>query len=283
VQFGAFQPVLRLHSNHGYRLPWDYPQAPRESAQKFMRLHEALIPYAYSLARQAYDSGLPMARGLYLNYPEYSEAYTYDRQYLYGDDVLVAPVTTPGMSDVATTVWFPPGTWVDYFTGRAYTGPGAATVTTDLSTMPVFLREGGILPTRTDLVDYDAQRPLDQVTLDVAVGGSGEFDLYEDAGDGHGYRAGQFGQTLISYAENASGQGGALAIGAREGEYPGVVPERTWTVKFRNVGPPDAIAINGAPPPDSGWTYDADTRTLTVATSARATNTPTTVTYTAGP
>ncbi|GAA4002051.1 hypothetical protein GCM10022247_23490 [Allokutzneria multivorans] len=267
VQFGTFQPLLRLHSNHGVRLPWDYADQARASATKFLQLRESLVPYTYSLARQAHDTGLPMTRGMYLNYPEHEDAYRFDRQYLYGDDVLVAPVASPGMTDVKTKVWFPPGSWVDHFTGKRYTGPSVQEVSTDLSTMPVFLRGGGILPTRTDYVDHSGQRPLDQVTLDVASGGIGTFSLYEDAGEGNAYRAGEFGRTEIRYTERAGS--GTLTIMPRVGTFPGAVPNRTWTVNIRDVAAaPQAVAVAGAATP---FTYDAAARTLTVKITAAAT------------
>jgi hypothetical protein len=270
VQFGAFQPITRLHGNHSPRLPWEFPGAPEESAEKFLRLREALIPYTYSLAREAADTGVPMTRGLYLNYPEHPEAYSFKGEYLFGDDVLVAPVTTPGFGNVETKVWFPPGEWTDYFSGRTYVGPSTATVTNDLSTMPVFIRSGGVLPTRTNAVSNDAQAPLDQVTLDVATGGDGSFTLYEDAGEGHGYRSGASARTAIGYAESTR----TLTIAARDGSYPGAVPSRTWTLRFRAVDGPATVRVNGSV---VASTYDAATRTLTARTSALAAGTPTVV------
>src|SRR5207248_1774562 len=96
VQLGAFQPIFRLHSNHGDRLPWNYDATAEVSAEKFIRLREALVPYIYSLAKQARDTGLPMTRPMYLNYPDLDAAYQHPDQYLYGDDVLVAPVVSSG-------------------------------------------------------------------------------------------------------------------------------------------------------------------------------------------
>ena len=109
VQLGTFEPILRLHSNDENRLPWQYPQPVQGITESFLRLREALVPYTYTLAAEANQTGLPMARPLYLDYPDQPSAYQNPTEYLYGPDMLVAPVTTPG--DVAsTTVWFPPGT-----------------------------------------------------------------------------------------------------------------------------------------------------------------------------
>jgi alpha-glucosidase (family GH31 glycosyl hydrolase) len=171
---------------------------------------------------------------------------------------------------VETKVWFPPGEWTDYFSGRTYVGPSTATVTNNLSTMPVFIRSGGVLPTRTNAVSNDAQAPLDQVTLDVATGGDGSFTLYEDAGEGHGYRSGASARTAIGYAESTR----TLTIAARDGSYPGAVPSRTWTLRFRAVDGPATVRVNGSV---VASTYDAATRTLTARTSALAAGTPTVV------
>ncbi|WP_199440115.1 TIM-barrel domain-containing protein [Umezawaea beigongshangensis] len=264
VQLGTFQPIMRLHSNHGARLPWEYPEPARSSAASFLRLREALLPHTYTLGREAHDTGLPMNRGLYLNYPEHPEAHEFDQQYLYGDDVLVAPVTTPGTENVPTRTWIPPGEWTNWFTGETLTGPAVTTVTTDLSTMPVFLRAGGILPTRTDRVEHATQRPLDRITLDVATGAPGSYDLYEDEGDGHGYRDDAFARTPISYDDGEH----ALTVDARAGTFPGAVDGRTWTVRFRDVDEPSAVTVDGREV--SEWSYDAGTRTLTATASARA-------------
>jgi hypothetical protein len=141
VQFGTFQPIDRLHSNHSDRLPWQYGAAANASAKKFLNLRETLLPYTYRAASEATRTGTPIVRPLYLAYPGEQEAYaTAGAEYLYGPDYLVAPVTTPGTS-ATTTVWFPPGNnWKDYFTGKVYRGGASAQITTTLDTMPVFVR-----------------------------------------------------------------------------------------------------------------------------------------------
>jgi hypothetical protein len=147
VQMGTFQPIDRLHSNHSDRLPWQYGEAANASAKKFLNLRKKLQPYTYAVAAEATRTGTPIVRAMYLAYPGEQEAYaTAGSQYLYGPDLLVAPVTTPGAT-AATTVWFPPGsTWTDYFTGKRYAGGTTASITTTLDTMPVFLRSGAARP-----------------------------------------------------------------------------------------------------------------------------------------
>ena len=145
VQLGTFEPILRLHSNNENRLPWQYPQPVQGITESFLRLREALLPYTYTLAAQTHRTGLPMAQPLYLDYPDQPSAYQNPTEYLYGQDMLVAPVTTPG-NVASTTVWFPPGHWVDYFTGATFSGPSTATLSVPLNRMPVFSAAEGSSP-----------------------------------------------------------------------------------------------------------------------------------------
>ncbi|MDH2414395.1 TIM-barrel domain-containing protein [Nocardioides sp. CER19] len=268
VQLGTFQPIDRLHSNHSARLPWQYGEAAEKSAKSFLNLRERLLPYTYTLAHEATATGVPIARPLYLAYPQAQEAYARaDAEYLYGPDVLVAPVTTPGTS-ATTTVWFPPGSsWTDWFTGKTYEGGTTAQVTTDLSRMPVFLRSGGIVTTRTDDVSGDAQNPLTAATVTVAEGAaSGSATLYED--DGTTRDLTQSATTEIDYAR--LGANHRVTVAPVEGRFGGQVENRAWTVEYRNADQPRAVSANGRPLPASAWSYDSATRTLAVRTPAQS-------------
>ena len=276
VQLGTFQPVLRLHSNHGDRLPWEYGTAARTSAARFLRLRESLVPYTYTLAEQAVRTGVPLVRAMYLDYPASDEAYRHPRQYLYGDGLLVAPVTTPDApgGGAETTVWFPPGSsWTDYFTGRTYAGGTVRRITTGLDTMPVFLKSGAIVPRRTDYTDHVTGRPLSGVTLDIAAG-DGSFRLYEDAGEGHGYRTGQYATTRIRTARH--GTSTTVTIGPRRGDYPGAVTHRAYVLRLFGTDAPRSVTAGTAPV--RGWSYDPATRTTTVPLPDAPTASGTTVT-----
>lgn len=261
VQFGTFQPIDRLHGNHSDRLPWQYGPAAKTSAEKFLNLREDLVPYTYTLAEQANRTGIPVVRPLYLQYPESQDAYAQDgAEYLYGPDVLVAPVTTPGTT-ATTSVWFPPGSsWTDYFTGKTYAGGTTQDVTTDLNSMPVFVKSGGIMTTRTDNVTNDVQNPLTKVTVTAAGGASGSSSLYEDSGSTTDTQ--QSATTPIRYTEG--GPDHAVQIDPAVGSYAGQVLQRQWSVAFMNATAPTIVTINGRRVPASSWSWDAATRTLTV-------------------
>jgi VCBS repeat-containing protein len=276
VQLGTFQPIDRLHGNHSDRLPWQYGPAAKASAEKFLNLREDLVPYTYTLAEQANRTGIPVVRPLYLQYPEEQDAYAQDgAEYLYGPDVLVAPVTTPGTT-ATTSVWFPPGSsWTDYFTGKTYAGGTTQDVTTDLGSMPVFLRSGGITATRTDDVSNDVQNPLSKVTVTVAGGRPGSFSLYEDNGTTTDTR--QSATTRIRYTEGDPTH--TALINPAVGSFTGQVSQRQWTLAFMNATAPANVTINGRPAPAGSWSWDSATRTLTVTAPSQSVHSPLTISY----
>ncbi|MFJ9907526.1 TIM-barrel domain-containing protein [Streptomyces sp. NPDC101152] len=276
VQFGAFQPIDRLHSNHSDRLPWQYGTQARDSADRFLNLRENLVPYTYSLAEEANRTGVPIVRPTYLEYPD--EAQAYERagsEYFYGSDVLVAPVTSPGTS-ATTTVWFPPGQWTDYFTGRTYQGGTTQDVTTGLDTMPVFLKAGGILPTRTHDVTDDDRNPLTDVTLTIASGASGSYRLYED--DGTTARQRHSATTTVRYERDGSRH--TVSIGPARGVFPGQVQSRQWTLSLPGTAhAPTKVTATGVRLTPRDWRWDSATGTLTMTLPRHTVHGPITVTY----
>jgi hypothetical protein len=270
VQLGTFQPILRLHSDNEDRLPWQYPQPVQSITEAFLRLRESLIPYTYTLAAQANQTGLPMARPLYLDYPEQPAAYTNPTEYLYGPDMLVAPVTTPG-AVADTTVWFPPGRWVDYFTGATFTGPSTATLSEPLNRMPVFVRTGGIIPEQSSSARASSGSPT-SLTVKVYAGSSGSFSLYDDAGTGLGYTKGQDTETPITTSTDSSGDQ-QVTIGAARGHYPGQASSVAYRVEMVDLSRPSKVTLDGstlAERPSGGtrpgWSYQASTDTVTIVT-----------------
>jgi alpha-glucosidase (family GH31 glycosyl hydrolase) len=267
VQMGTFQPLLRLHSQHGRRLPWEYTGEAAEVATEFLRLRERLVPYLYTLGRVAHDTGLPLARALYLQWPEREEAYSARENFTLGDGLFIATVAAPGPLP-SVEFWLPPGQWYDFFTGEAVTGDTTIVRDVSLSEYPVYARAGTILPTQPDLPSSSAG-PQDDLTLHVWAGANGSFDLYEDAGAGFDYEAGRYVFTPIRFDE----QGGCqeLLIGAAEGrEFDGALRSRSWQVRLVGVSEPTRVTIEGVDAASGGSTpgydYDAATRTLSVRT-----------------
>ena len=262
VQLGTFQPIDRLHSDHGDRLPWSYGAAAAASATTFLRLRESLLPYTYTLAHQAHATGIPIVRPMYLNDPATEAAYAATNEYLYGDNLLVAPITSPSdaSGNAAATVWVPAGSWTDYFTGTTYVGPATVSISAGLSRMPVLVKAGGIVPLRTDYVDHAAQRPLSQLTLAVAAGADGQLALYEDAGEGPATAS---ATTVVRWADATR----TLAIAATAGTFPGAASARGYTLRLSNTVAPTAVRVDGVQVAETDWAYNANRRTVTVTTA----------------
>lgn len=273
MQFGTFQPLNRLHSNHGDRLPWEYPGDAEAIASEFLRLRGRLVPHLYTLSREAYDKGLPMARALYLQWPEEEAAYEFPAQFTLGEDLLVATVAEPG-AVASIDMWIPPGTWYPYFSGDVVTGPQVVSVDVPLDEYAVFARAGSILPTQPDL-PTSSRGPQDNLTLAVWAGGDGSYLLYEDEGVGFGYEQGAFQMTAIE-TEAVTESCQRVTIGASEGSsFPGAFDVRSWNIVLIGFGDPQQVRLDGSSltegEGEEGWTYDASTDRIRVRAAAVST------------
>ena len=264
VQLGAFQPIERLHSHHGARLPWEYPGKAGQVAAAFLRLREALVPYLYTLAGNARATGVPMVRPLYLSWPRQDHAYEHPSEYTLGHDVLVAPVTAPG-DPAEAEVWFPPGTWVDWFTGERHRGGAVEKLSVPLERMPVFVRAGGVVPLQPEVATTAVSPP--RALILTAFAGNGKTTLFDDAGDGLDARS---ATTAIRQ------RGRTLTIGAMRGRFAGRPPRRSWEVRWVGVRKPARVTIDGRR--TRRFAYDAAKRTLTVTTAPRSTRRPVVIT-----
>jgi len=264
VQLGTFQPFDRLHSHHGRRLPWEYEPEIERIASEFLRLRGRLVPYLYSLAAAAHRTGVPMVRALYLQWPRRGQAYRHPSQYTLGRDVLVAPVAEPGTSPT-TDVWFPPGKWVDWFTGERLRGPALEQLETPLDRMPVFVRAGAVVPMQRNLATTPAGPPRSLVLL--VHRGRGKATYYDDSGRGFAYERGGFTQTTIR--QRLRGGATVLEIGRARGRFKGAPARRRYEIKLVGVGRPGDVTVDGGRP--AGWRYDRRTRTAIIRTGPQPT------------
>jgi len=275
VQFGALSPILRTHSTknpEAERRIWAYPLKFYDAMREAVNRRYALIPYIYTAARQAYDTGISLLRPTYYDYPEAAEAYQYPGQYLFGDALLVAPVTTaldPLHHLAKKAVWLPEGEWVEWSTGNRFKGPQAIERNYALEDVPVFAKAGAILPMQPQM-KFSNEQPVDPLILTIFPGNAGSTRLYEDAGNSVGYQKNEAAWTTIR-TETPDATTLVVRVQAAEGMYPGIPTERGYEIRLFETWPPDSVTCNGRPisyQPDSasaaGWHYDGDTLTTVI-------------------
>ncbi|WP_302374666.1 glycoside hydrolase family 31 protein [Alistipes timonensis] len=252
MQFGALSPVMRTHSAKSAGLKkevWNFAPEHADILRSTIRQRYALAPYIYTMARKAYDEGISLCRPMYYEWPEASEAYAFRNQYLFGDDILVAPVTAPGKEGYATVkVWLPEGKWYEWQTGTMLDGGRTVERTFALDEYPVYVRAGAILPMYGDKVK-NLNANDEEILLTLFPGGSDEFSLYEDNGDDKRYAA-EFARTHLKSVRD--GNLLTVTVGKRTGAYRGMLAERKFSVKVLASAAPASVTVDGA---KADWTY----------------------------
>src|SRR5262249_45581861 len=145
--------------------------------RKYLQMRYRLLPYIYNAVHVACLTGVPIMRPLVLEYPEDSQVLNMADEYLFGPDILVAPVLEQGV--IERSVYLPRGNWIDYWTEKIYEGPRFITSQTQLDTIPLFVRQGAIIPLGPSM-EYSSQRPLNPLTLEIYRGADRVLTLYED-------------------------------------------------------------------------------------------------------
>ena len=251
-QFGALSAALRTHAHRGPkadRRPWIWGDKATESMRTAYRFRAEIMPYIYTSVRKTHETMLPFNRCMFVDYPTDSMAYNRYSQFLLGDLLLAAPITTPGKGEnftASSEVWFPADNdWYDLFTDGRHAAGSVATVTKDLATFPVFVRGGWMLP----MQPY-TQRPgtaqIDHLVLRVYPGKEGDdnrFDLYEDDGISQEYAKGRFAKTGLRYTQ--TGKNICLTVDPAKGSYEGQPTQRAYTFELAGFGDIKSLKVNG--------------------------------------
>ena len=238
-QFATFNPLLRAHGQYPYREMFNVAPA-NHPAYKAMRAYDSLryrlMPYTYSVAGKVTQDGYTMMRALVMDFAPDLRARDVKDEFMFGPALLVAPVTDYRAR--SRSVYLPGGNaWYDLRTGRRTMGGQTVAAAAPYSDIPLYVREGSIVPFGPAL-QYTDEKPADPIRLYVYTGRDGAFALYEDDGISYGYEKGAFSRIPIRWNEAAR----TLTIGARTGEYPGMLKSRTFEVMF--VGPAQATGLN---------------------------------------
>jgi alpha-D-xyloside xylohydrolase len=157
LQAGVCSAFCRIHGI-GPREPWYFSERTLTIARTWLALRYRLIPYLQRQIKEATVSGMPVMRSMVLAFPEDKHLWSFELQYMLGDHLLIVPVTQPGGW---VSFRLPPGVWYDYFTGSAQAGDQTITMQAPLETIPIFVREGGVV----------VEGPAVQHTGEIADGG----------------------------------------------------------------------------------------------------------------
>jgi alpha-glucosidase/alpha-D-xyloside xylohydrolase len=269
-QFGAFCASFRSHGRTWMTtLPWGWglkDMGPREQnnsntapaddkrnilqtemnnpaiepiTKKYTELHYQLLPYTYTLAWEARQSGMPLMRALWLHYPNDQQVRNMGSEYLWGRDMLIAPVFQKG----ATTreVYLPKGDWYDWWTNAKQTGGQTIKREVDLSTMPIYIRAGAIIPF-DPIRQYTAEVVKEPTTLKVYRGANGQFTLYEDDGISQDYLKGKATWTRITWNDKSKKL--TIELGAPKGAS-SQVTDRTFKVQLLPEGTTKNVHFTG--------------------------------------
>ena len=273
-QLGVFSPINRLHSScspFSGKEPWNFRPEIRAIMDDALRLRHRMIPYLHTMNWRASRTGLPLVEPMYWGSPDIDAAYHVPNEYMFGTELLAAPITEPmdkssrrGKADV----WLPQGDWFDFFTGRRYSASSPngrrMTVWRPLDGIPVFAKAGGIVPMRP-LSEGDSINSVDNpqhLEIIVFPGADGDFTLMEDSG--HYSRQITPATTAITYRWRKDGATSALTVSPAQGDVHALPARRTWDFLFRGITDSDiSVQADGASV-DSDRRYDAETLTLQV-------------------
>ena len=263
-QFGAFCPLFRCHGRTWkLRLPWGWntgDPGPIEinnyngaaipdssqlhdtrvepTCRKYLELRYRLLPYLYSAVHECATTGMPIMRALWLHFPDDPKAVECGDQYLWGRNVLVAPVVEKG----ATTrrIYLPRGAWYDFWTHERVEGGREINRPVDLETMPLYVREGSILPLGP-VKQFTGEIVEEPLSVSIYPGTDASFLLYEDDGSSFNYRKGEWMGMLMAWDDARRILSLNLAPGSR------LLPPESRAIAIKVAGTTRSLTYEGNP------------------------------------
>ncbi|MBA4313391.1 MAG: hypothetical protein C0417_12275 [Chlorobiaceae bacterium] len=229
LQLGVFTPLMRTHTeiNSKDQEPWSYGSELESINKKSIELRYKLLPYIYTQFYKASIDGTPIMRPIFFDYPNDIETYWSEKEFLFGDAFLVAPVLWEGAKK--RELKLPAGEWYDYWTDEKIVGPKYITVEAPIDKIPLFVKAGSIVPTQ-QIVQYTDQAPIDPLTLDIYPSDEASTIIYEDDGKSFNYKTGAYSLRKISFKQTDNDY--ELIISKPEGSYK--IEKRSIAVNIHN-------------------------------------------------
>jgi len=204
IETGAFNPIYRDHTSKGTadQEPWVHGAKHEAIRKHFIEERYRLLPYIYTSVEEMTRTGIPLMRPLFLEYPQLTEIFDDDHEYLFGPDLFVSPVTTE-LQDTKV-IQLPPGVWYDYWTGEKTSDRELLKMNPALDQVPVYVRAGAIVP-RQPLVQSTSETPSGPLELRVYPGQDCQGSLYQDDGHSLDFTRGEFLRINYSCQVGAAG------------------------------------------------------------------------------
>ena len=192
IQLGIFHAFCRVHSSgdHGHQEPWVFGDEITGIVRKFIELRYQLLPYLYTAFWKYINEGTPILKSLVLYDQEDAATHYRSDEFVYGDQILVCPIQEPNAK--GRRMYIPKGKWYNFWTDELIEGGKELWVEADLDSMPIFIKEGAIIP-KYPVQQYVGEKKFDEITLDLYYKkGKASSQLYDDAHDGYDYKKGRF-------------------------------------------------------------------------------------------
>jgi alpha-glucosidase len=200
MQFGIFNPLSRAHhEGDNAAEPWMFGEVAEKNSKFAIELKYQLFPYLYTYARKAHDTGLPITRGLFMEYPNDEEAVKIEDQFLFGEEILVAPVLKKG--ERVKCVYLPEGEWIDFNDKKTvYLGGQKIAYRAPLNVIPIFVKKGSIIP-QMPVMQYIHEKKDYPLFIHIFPNYENEsttFELYEDEGENLDYLKNIYSKTKFT-------------------------------------------------------------------------------------
>ncbi len=276
IQFGIFSPILRTHTTKNpdaERRIWAYPEPFSDVMRSAFQERYRMQPYIYTEARRTYDTGVAFLHPLYYDWPEEDAAYTSKGEYVFGEQMVVAPVTKPRESNTLLSresVWIPKGEWIERASGKHFKGPQTVERTFSIEQIPVYLKAGAIVPGQPPM-QYTGEKPVDPLVVTVyplVDGQASSYTVYEDASASEAYKRGVCAWTKIEAKQN--GDELTVDVDPVRGGYPGMLEQRGFEIRLPADWPPQKVTANGAAlelvrtDGKPGWHFEGNTLTTVI-------------------
>ncbi len=233
LQFSMFNPITEVFSqpeNPTSNLAWYYSERADSIFREYAQWRLQLFPYIYSYVLRSRLESKHMLGKI--------EGYKY--QYLFGEELLVAPVYEKGATE--RKVYLPEGKWLNHWTGEILEGNESHVVPAPIHQIPLFVKQGAILPMRRYAASVE-KGSNEIIKLEVYTGADGNFTLYEDDGISNDYLSGIFASTKITWGEQEE-KTGVLTISPVKGKYKAMPEKRHWIINLHGTTKPSSLEIN---------------------------------------